>query len=242
MNIKNLPLIVVTAVSIIIAACGGASAGPYMAIIGSLPVQLANNTLADATQVMSDLNYIVTQVNANAAGLAGTNNFTGANTINGDVIVTATASQTLTNKTVTDIVITNSGTAGKLSWYEESTFTPTIAFGGGSTGVTYATQSGKFTRIGQMCFVNVRVKLTSKGSSTGQISVLGIPTAGVGITSLSIGYASGFTGLTGALVSYISGTAITVGQTYSQGSNLLVDNTFATNTLDVVISGSYACT
>lgn len=35
-----------------------------------LPQQLANNTLADATQVMADLNYIAAQVNANvpAAG------------------------------------------------------------------------------------------------------------------------------------------------------------------------------
>lgn len=35
-------------------------------IIGSLPVNLANGTTADASQVMSDLNFIVNQVNANA--------------------------------------------------------------------------------------------------------------------------------------------------------------------------------
>ncbi len=35
-------------------------------IIGTLPVALANGTTADATQVMSDLNWIVNQVNANA--------------------------------------------------------------------------------------------------------------------------------------------------------------------------------
>lgn len=53
-----------------------------LSIIGTLPVTLQNGTTADATQVMSDLNWIVNQVNANAAPLANTaltnvnNNFT----------------------------------------------------------------------------------------------------------------------------------------------------------------------
>ena len=72
-----------------------------MPIIGSLPITLANNTLADATQVMSDFNYIVTQVNGNAAALGGGNAFTGAQTISGDTITTNFAAQTLTNKTLT---------------------------------------------------------------------------------------------------------------------------------------------
>lgn len=37
-----------------------------MGIIGTLPVQLANGTIADASQVMADLNFIANQVNANA--------------------------------------------------------------------------------------------------------------------------------------------------------------------------------
>lgn len=51
-------------------------------IIGALPVTLTNGTTADATQVMSDLNWIINQVNSNAAPLANTalvnanNNFT----------------------------------------------------------------------------------------------------------------------------------------------------------------------
>lgn len=37
-----------------------------MAIIGTLPITLTNGSTADATQVMSDFNFIVNQVNANA--------------------------------------------------------------------------------------------------------------------------------------------------------------------------------
>lgn len=50
------------------------------AIIGSLPVTLTNGTVADATQVMSDFNFIVAQVNANAATLANTPQLASANT------------------------------------------------------------------------------------------------------------------------------------------------------------------
>ena len=42
-----------------------------MPIIGTLPNTLTNGTTADATAVMSDLNFIVSEVNANAATLAG---------------------------------------------------------------------------------------------------------------------------------------------------------------------------
>jgi hypothetical protein len=41
-------------------------------IIGALPAQLTNGTTADATQVMADLNWIVNQVNGNAASLINT--------------------------------------------------------------------------------------------------------------------------------------------------------------------------
>ena len=42
-----------------------------MSIISALPFTLTNGQVADATQVMADLNQIVAQVNANALALAG---------------------------------------------------------------------------------------------------------------------------------------------------------------------------
>ena len=52
-----------------------------MAIIGALPVTLANGTTGDATQVMSDLNFIASQINANAAATSGGNTFVGSQVI-----------------------------------------------------------------------------------------------------------------------------------------------------------------
>jgi hypothetical protein len=50
-------------------------------IIGNLPVDLANGTEADASQVMEDLNYIVNQVNANAVASGSAPNFAGTVTV-----------------------------------------------------------------------------------------------------------------------------------------------------------------
>lgn len=49
-------------------------------IVGTLPVTLTNGTTADATQVMTDLNWLVNQVNANAAPLSGVALLASANT------------------------------------------------------------------------------------------------------------------------------------------------------------------
>lgn len=57
-------------------------------------------------------------------------------------------------------------------------WTPAIAFGGASVGVTYGTQLGFYSRFNKVVFVQFDVILTSKGSSTGAAGVLNLPFAG----------------------------------------------------------------
>ena len=61
--------------------------------------------------------------------------------------------------------------------YEEGTWTPALTFGGGSTGITYGSRSGTYTKIGRQVTLNFMVELTSKGSSTGDAIVGGVPYA-----------------------------------------------------------------
>lgn len=214
-----------------------------MAIVGSMPVTLANNTLADATQVMTDFNFVASQVNSNAAGLAQANNFVGAQTISGDIIATLTAIQTLTQKTLTDPVISNTGTSGRLSWYEESTWTPTVSFGGGTTGITYNINTvGSFTRIGNVVLFRGRLKLSNKGSSVGTAFLDGLPYTAAGLVSqvaCSI-EAINMTGLTGGLsASVIAGTTqVSVDQWGATGSASITNSNF-TNSSDVYVAGHY---
>jgi hypothetical protein len=61
--------------------------------------------------------------------------------------------------------------------YEEGTFSPTISFGSASVGITYSDQKGTYVKVGGNVFINVYLRLSSKGSSTGQMAVAGFPFA-----------------------------------------------------------------
>ena len=65
----------------------------------------------------------------------------------------------------------DSGTNTLDTFLEKSNFTPTLSFGGGSTGIAYSVREGRFNRIGDQVFFNIFIILTSKGSSTGNANV-----------------------------------------------------------------------
>ncbi len=60
--------------------------------------------------------------------------------------------------------------------YSTGTFTPVVTFGGGNTGLTYSVApSGQYVQIGSSVFVTMSWDFSSKGSSTGQLVVSGLP-------------------------------------------------------------------
>lgn len=65
--------------------------------------------------------------------------------------------------------------ANTLDDYEEGSFTPAIAFGGASVGVTYSVQTGTYTKIGRLVFFNIAIVLSSRGSSTGSVTIGVLP-------------------------------------------------------------------
>ena len=71
----------------------------------------------------------------------------------------------------------NSAVVNELDYYLEGSFTPTISFGGASVGVTYATQSGNYTRIGNRVLYDIHINLTAKGSSIGELRIGDLPFA-----------------------------------------------------------------
>jgi len=81
------------------------------------------------------------------------------------------------NNTIVGHLIGNQANSNSLmlDWYEERTFTPSLAFGGSSTGITYAQRNGSLTRIGDRVFFDLYFQLSSKGSATGNASIGGLP-------------------------------------------------------------------
>ena len=82
------------------------------------------------------------------------------------------------------INIGGTAAANKLDDYETGSFTPTINFDGGTTGIAYGNQNGRYVKIGDFVFTRVGIRLTSKGSSTGGLKISGFP-----FVSESISYA-----------------------------------------------------
>jgi hypothetical protein len=107
--------------------------------------------------------------------------------------------------------------------YEEGTFTPTITFGGGSTGITYSTQVGSYTKIGNKVFYFVYIILTSKGSSTGAAQVAGMPFTASGSNA------------------YVPASSW-LGSMASLSSNLMIRSVTGTTTLDTyqIVSNNYS--
>lgn len=169
--------------------------------------------------------------------------------VTSDTFALLAAPQTFTNKTIgsTGLVMSNVAQAGAttLDWYEEGGFTPTLSFGGASTGITYnVNRGGTFTRIGNRMMFEVRMVITSKGSATGQARISGLPYAAASSGSPSefvctVDY-SGLSGLMGIPLGLVTvlGTSVALVQTGAAATSALADTEF-TNTSDLTISGSY---
>jgi len=135
--------------------------------------------------------------------------------------------------------------ANTLDDYEEGTWTPTIAFGGNSVGVTYnAGTAARYTKIGRFVLLNGYLSLTNKGSSTGIATISNLPfaiaTSGEnGDTSSALGYAGNIT-YTGTLGLWFGSTANPRFVATSSGTGItnLTDTAFA-NTSECIFSLVY---
>lgn len=70
--------------------------------------------------------------------------------------------------------------------YDEGTWTPGMAFGGSSTGVTYGVQEGYYTKSGNVVNLWGQVTLTNNGSGTGNGTVTGLPFTSKTITNAPV--------------------------------------------------------
>ena len=125
----------------------------------------------------------------------------------------------------------------------ETTYTPAVAFGGASVGVTYTTQVGKYVKRGNKVSGTGYIKLSSKGSSTGQMTV-SLPVAvgstpyyGTFTVSYYEAFAGGVTGPPHGFCNVSSSTALLYYGT--AGGSTLLDDTLVTNTSGFVFSFEY---
>lgn len=124
------------------------------------------------------------------------------------------------------------------------TFTPTLQFGGGSTGVTYTVRDAVFQRVGKVVTFSISINLSAKGTSTGAATISGLPVASRTAAStfqvFSI-FTENVTIPAGYVLASVASASTSIGISYAvsaSGSASLTDTQFANNS-NLRITGSY---
>jgi len=132
-----------------------------------------------------------------------------------------------------------SADANTLDDYEEGTFTGSLRFGAASTGITYSTRIGTYTKVGRLVFWMLRFILTSKGTATGTADISGMPfaTSGSALYPYTMGFISAL-GTVGNANGYVSGTLMSLLKT-SSGTTAAQTDTDWANTTQIIADGCY---
>jgi hypothetical protein len=136
-----------------------------------------------------------------------------------------------------------SASANNLDDYEEGTWTMGITFGGGSVGITYANNTGTYTKIGRQVTVNGVFLLSNKGTSTGSARITGLPFT-IGNTNSNYSSASLWYNNVSIIneqinIGVTNTTTIAIEQISSLGVISGVTDTNFANNSEVVISFTY---
>lgn len=138
---------------------------------------------------------------------------------------------------------TNAWKKAPLLDFSPSSWTPTLAFGGGSTGITYNARAGRYTRIGDMVVATCYIYLSSKGSSTGAVTITGLPVTAANVSSVHYAvsvYANALTGVSGALMGYVlSNTSVVSLSFLGTGTATALNDTHVQNTSDILVTATY---
>lgn len=169
---------------------------------------------------------------------------------NGNLLVGVTSATSSGGKIETSNGLTFPATqsacanANTLDDYEEGTWTATVTFGGANVGMTYATRTAHYVKVGSTCFFQLYLRLSAKGSSTGLAVVGGLPFTSDGSSAYSAVAVSIYDPIAGTA---IASTTATVGSSstnislYSTTGGTLLYLTQGSFTDDtaVVVSGHY---
>lgn len=132
------------------------------------------------------------------------------------------------------------GTGNTVALDTSGSFSPVLAFGGASVGITYGTQTAEWVRVGERVDVWINIVLTSKGSSTGSATITGLPftaaSTAIGAFQMNSGAASVTTMTTANVVA--AGTTVSL-QRFAAGSVSNLVDTDLTNTSVIRVTISY---
>ena len=137
-----------------------------------------------------------------------------------------------------------SANVNTLDDYEEGEWTIGVAFNGGTTGITYTSNTGYYTKIGNIVTISGYMTLSSKGTSTGIARLTGLPFT---VVNNSAGYTSAPVSLIGGISfagqfqawTAINTTTIELFEIAENGvKTALIDTDFADNS-EIIVGCTY---
>lgn len=188
---------------------------------------LTNKTLTSPTLTTPALGTPASGTLTNCTGLPISSGVAGL----GAGIATFLATPTSANLAA---AVTNGvGVAGNLPFQSTGNFTPTIRFGGSSTGITYSTQTGNYSRTGNLVVAWFTITLTNKGSSTGSAAIAGLAHTVAAPIGGGFSFASPMSGLTSPIAIGMTSTTFVLNQFSATATAAVTDANF-TNTSTLV--------
>lgn len=115
----------------------------------------------------------------------------------------------------------------------KTTWTPTVQFGGSSTGITYTTHTGNYTQFGKVIVLDYNITLSSVGSSTGTATINGLPVAVGSTDTATCGLAafSNMNSITGPIFMQSSASLLNVIEAGSTGGTALTNTNFTSTSV-----------
>ena len=117
-----------------------------------------------------------------------------------------------------------------------------MSFGGGTTGITYAEQTGRYRKIGSMVTAWGRLTLSNNGSSSGVAKITGLPfTSSADVAQAGyVGYYGGLVaGIASVLLVVAAGTTTVEMRHETAGTCSNIDETGALDSTDIIFTLPY---
>ena len=130
-----------------------------------------------------------------------------------------------------------------LSAYRIGTWTPAFTFGGAATGITYASRTATYVKIGALVMIVADIRLSNKGSATGLAEIGGLPFASSSnpnslISIRWVSMAANYVDVCGVLADASSGFGVYGATAATASLAQLTDAAFANGTI-LQLSGCY---
>jgi hypothetical protein len=119
-------------------------------------------------------------------------------------------------------------------------WTPVATFNGSSSGVTYTTQVGTYTRISDRVFCTIQLTLSNNGTGVGDMAITGLPFTARKATFAPAAWTTSTAVISVWLAIFAGGTSILVYRTTAAATSpAALTDVEAGNTVDLVASFSY---